>query len=680
MSTRDLTVEAMRRLLDVASALAETIEVKEICDTIAQQGVEVMGAAGGGVMLASPNEGALRTVSVVGFSDAEELRGRMYPCDGSTPAAEAVRTGNPVWVASGAEWIASFGTLSTPERIAQYEARAALPLIARGRALGALTFAFAERRDFNDADRAFGLALAAQCAQALDRALLYESERDAHAFAEAQRRRLESIFEAAPARIAVARGEDHVFEFANSEYVRQLDQKEIVGRPARDVFPGAEVQGIIGQADRVYATGETLTAREALYLVDHDGDGVAEERYFNVAMLPVADPDGSISGVMLFSVDVTDHVLARRQVERLAARLEAVLSQAADGIIITDADGTIEFTNQWGRTLLGMTGVGVTVSDHSDVFHIFTPDGLPFATEDLPVARALAHGETVLATPVLIRRAGMPDLILDVAAGPVVSESGETLGAVATFRDVTAHRVLQRQRDEFLAAVSHDLRTPLTTIKGLAQLARRRVGRIETADVTNVAESIERIDSTADKMNELIGRLLDLMRMQANEPLMLSPSSFDLIDLLREAVAAAQVTTSSHTIRLVVEETRLIGTWDGQRLERIIANLLSNAVKYSPNGGEIIVAAARQTCNGRLCAVVTVRDNGIGIPAEALGHVFDRFYRAPNVGTTIPGAGLGLAGVREVVEQHGGGISLQSELGVGTVVEVTLPLDDGSAP
>jgi signal transduction histidine kinase len=253
-------------------------------------------------------------------------------------------------------------------------------------------------------------------------------------------------------------------------------------------------------------------------------------------------------------------------------------------------------------------------------------------------------------------------------------ENGDMVGAVATFRDVTAQRQLQRQRDDFLAAISHDLRTPLTTIKGLAQMAARRASRFEGAEAEKLFDTVSRIDATTGKMNSLIGKLLDLMRLQANEPLILTSTEFDLLALLREVIAEQQVSTSHHSITLETELSQVRGLWDAQRVERVFSNLLSNAIKYSPEGGEIVIRVEMSGTEAEGYIAVTIADPGIGIPEDALPHIFDRFYRANNVGALIPGAGLGLTGVHQIVKEHGGSISVRSRLNEGSQFEVLLPL------
>jgi signal transduction histidine kinase len=133
--------------------------------------------------------------------------------------------------------------------------------------------------------------------------------------------------------------------------------------------------------------------------------------------------------------------------------------------------------------------------------------------------------------------------------------------------------------------------------------------------------------------------------------------------------------TARHTVQVEADSEPLVGDWDAGRLGRALANLLSNATKYSPDGGEVVVGLAREQGAGGAWAVLRVRDRGIGIPAADLPHVFEPFYRAANAVAQAGGAGIGLAGARQIVEQHGGMIDVESRDGEGTTVTVRLPLD-----
>jgi signal transduction histidine kinase len=157
-------------------------------------------------------------------------------------------------------------------------------------------------------------------------------------------------------------------------------------------------------------------------------------------------------------------------------------------------------------------------------------------------------------------------------------------------------------------------------------------------------------------------------------PLELHREKIDLVQLVQRVVADHQQAATSHPIRVRTTLAALHGCWDAARLERVLGNLLSNAVKYSPEGSEIEVDLEREEAEEEPLAVVSVRDQGVGIPAHDLPHVFDRFYRASNVIGRIAGTGIGLAGAMQLVEAHGGTIRVESAPGEGSTFFVRLPL------
>lgn len=234
-----------------------------------------------------------------------------------------------------------------------------------------------------------------------------------------------------------------------------------------------------------------------------------------------------------------------------------------------------------------------------------------------------------------------------------------------------------RSRDEFLSSAAHDLKTPLTTIKGLAQLLRRQRRSAGATEGGMLTEGLATIDVTATHMSELLDELADLTRTQMGQPLSLRRRPTDLVELVRQVVSAQQQTTERHHLHLEVHAAELTGEWDAGRLARLLNNLLDNAIKYSPDGGDVTVTVTRQDAPDGTWAVLQVRDAGIGIPASELERVFERFQRASNVVGRIAGAGVGLASARQVVEQHGGTITVQSSEGAGSTFTVRLPVGTG---
>ncbi len=242
---------------------------------------------------------------------------------------------------------------------------------------------------------------------------------------------------------------------------------------------------------------------------------------------------------------------------------------------------------------------------------------------------------------------------------------------------VVASREYEYRRAEFLATVSHDLKNPLTAITGMSELLLRRAQSQEEIDREYLTRGLETIAKTADRMNKQITELLDSSHMQMGRSLDLDIQEADLVAMLSRLVTEYAQTTDRHTIRLETSSCSVLCACDALRVERSLANLLSNALKYSPEGGEVKLSLAVTEEPGGPAAnwaTISIRDQGIGIPEADLPHVFEQFFRGSNVAGRITGSGIGLAGARQIIEQHGGSIAIASTQGAGTTVTVRLPL------
>jgi signal transduction histidine kinase len=224
-------------------------------------------------------------------------------------------------------------------------------------------------------------------------------------------------------------------------------------------------------------------------------------------------------------------------------------------------------------------------------------------------------------------------------------------------------------KDEFMSTVSHDLKSPLTFIKGMANLRRRRA--VPTPQTESLIEALEQIEAGAGRMAQQLDELVDASRLEAGRPLALRRDPVDLVELVRKAVRQHQQTTDRHLLYVACQLDELVGQWDELRLGRVLDNLLDNAVKFSPRGGTIEVRVDREPGQ----AVLSVADRGEGIPAVDLPLIFERFRRGGNVQDRIPGTGIGLAGVRGIVELHQGTIAVESEVGAGTTFTIRLPVE-----
>jgi signal transduction histidine kinase len=205
------------------------------------------------------------------------------------------------------------------------------------------------------------------------------------------------------------------------------------------------------------------------------------------------------------------------------------------------------------------------------------------------------------------------------------------------------------------------------------QLLQRQAARHPT--LPNYLAGLASIEGVATRMRRLIDQLLDSARLQAGQPLPLLFGDVDLAVLVGRLVDQSRSTTEQHAFVVeAAEGDRVVGRWAADRLEQVLANLLSNAVTYSPAGGAITITLRREADAAGASAVLTVQDEGLGIPAADLPHVFERFHRGSNVVGRIAGMGIGLAGARAIVEQHGGTLQVTSQEGVGSRFTVWLPL------
>jgi signal transduction histidine kinase len=251
-----------------------------------------------------------------------------------------------------------------------------------------------------------------------------------------------------------------------------------------------------------------------------------------------------------------------------------------------------------------------------------------------------------------------------VEGGLVMARDGTKLRLVGVVRDATAERESELARDTMLAAISHDLRTPLTVVAGNAQLLRRRNG-----DDPLLAERVRRIEEAVTQALAQTTELVDVAQAQAGRPIVLSLEPYDLAQLVWERITAHQAASSHCTIVANTPNAPLELPLDRLRLSRVLDNLIGNAVKYSPDGGQVSVCLERVGQE----AVLSVRDHGIGIPAPDLPYVFEPFRRGSNVADKL-GTGLGLAGAKQAIAAHGGEVAVRSTEGQGSTFVVRLPL------
>jgi two-component system, sensor histidine kinase and response regulator len=245
----------------------------------------------------------------------------------------------------------------------------------------------------------------------------------------------------------------------------------------------------------------------------------------------------------------------------------------------------------------------------------------------------------------------------------------ETLNAARERAAREAAESALRAREEMASVLSHDLLTPLTVIKAQSDLLNRRLGRGEGLDVERIRNGLQVVNDAANRAVGMIEELLDTARLDAGQELQLRRQPTDLAALAQRVIDAQHAATPDYKVHFTAQEPTTVDV-DATRIGRVLQNLLSNAVKYSQPGSEIRLQVIGEDAGA---ARIIVQDQGMGVPAADLPLLFRRFHRGSNVAGKIPGTGLGLAGSRAIVEQHGGTIAVESVEGRGSTFTVRLP-------
>jgi PAS domain S-box-containing protein len=482
------------------------------------------------------------------------------------------------------------------------------------------------------------------------------------------------LFMQAPFAISVLQGAEHQFLIANPHFERMVGRRDLAGKGTAEVFPEVGADSAVRRMlDLVRTSGEPFTASE--FPVRLDIDGHVDDRYFQFTCSPVREGDAVVA-IQAVAVDVTAQVRSRRQAEEMAERLEenerrfrATFENAAVGIAHVSPSGQWLRFNERMRSILGYPREELARLRFQDVTH---PDDLE---RDVSLAEAVLRGEieSYQLEKRYIRKDGgvvWANLTVSLVRG----ENGVPLFFVSVVEDIAERKVAEaalreadRQKDEFLAMLSHELRNPLAVVRSATELLET----VETSDLM-----IPRIQTVllrqTSHMARLLDDLLDLARI-ASGKLVIEPAMLDLREVVREVLSDLEPMLRQRA-RLAVElpPTAMWVDGDRVRLAQVVHNLVSNALKYTPPQGA--VGLRLHTARGG--AVITVTDTGIGLDPELRPHLFKPFRQGPqDIARSAGGLGLGLAVSKTIVELHRGTIEARSAgRDRGSEFEVWLPL------
>jgi PAS domain S-box-containing protein len=488
---------------------------------------------------------------------------------------------------------------------------------------------------------------------------------------EADRRRWRELLEQTPAAIAVLRGPKHTFEWVNPDYERLAGRPaaSLIGKTLRDAIPEVEAQAYLNLLNGAYQTGEPVIGRESLARLDR-GDGTLKDWYLNFVYLPTRNAEGEIEGIFVHVTDVTDMVVARKQVEESERQFRTLAETIPHLAWMADETGHIFWYNRrWydytGATLQELEGWGWQ--------KIHDPKMLPDVLAEW--RRSIASGEPFEMIFPLKRADGEFRAFLT-RVEPVKDMQGRVVRWFGTNTDITDQRKIQeelrrmnRELEEFAYVASHDLQEPLRMVNIYTQLILRNPGRPK--------EELEQysvfVQEGVKRMETLIHDLLTFSRSVHTEDLPVGAA--DLNTALAEAssVLKARIQDAGGKVRSSALPTV---RGDTAQMAHVFQNVLSNALKYRKKDvpPEIVVSARQDGDQW----IISIQDNGIGFESRYAERIFGLFKRLHK--EEYPGTGLGLAICRRIVERYGGRIWAEGQLGEGATFYFSLPRVAGHDP
>lgn len=451
--------------------------------------------------------------------------------------------------------------------------------------------------------------------------------------------------------------------FVNAAFTRMTgyEPMDVLGRsPNFLAGDDAEQAGIRSLLDALESAGEATVKLRA-----YRRDG--ERFHAQISVSPMRDGSGRVTHFIGIMIDETARVQAERAVAERSARLDAIFGLSPDGFALFDSADRLVFVNPALEALTGRQWLsgedGITLHTFDALLRVLCDAQQPYPTVAEQEASGQQRARLYLVNPV--HRVVEREVRRSTHHGDAGSDG--TRETILYLRDITRETEVDRMKSEFLSTAAHELRTPLASIFGFTELMLRRKYPDERQK-----EMLGTMHRQAALLVKLINELLDLARIEARQGKDFRLARQDLSALVEAGAQAVMPPERFEPVRLSLLPGLAVMA-DPDKLQQALTNLLSNAYKYSPQGGQVSLSTARRERDGHAVAVIEVRDQGMGMTPEQLKRAFERFYRADPSGN-IPGTGLGLCLVKEIIELHGGQIELESTPGQGTCARLLLPL------
>ena len=468
--------------------------------------------------------------------------------------------------------------------------------------------------------------------------------------------RFKYVFEKAPVAIGLLRGKDFVVESANKKILEVWGKSEsIVGLTLADALPEIKEQPFLGLLQNVYKTGTPFYANEIRAMLMHDGE--MKEIFFNVVYQPIADTSGQTADILVVAADVTEQVNARKTVERSEAYFKMLAELVPSKISNALPTGEVTFFNKKWLEFAGMNFEDMRDFGYHQMMH---PDEVEKFQKGL--AEAVSNGKPYLSEMRFKNKDGKYIWHLNIAS-PIFNEDGEMTMWVGSTTDIQTLKEEEQRKNDFIGMVSHELKTPITSVNIYLQLLLRKAEQAEDESLKKIyVQSLKQIK----QMTDMINGFLDVSRLESGK-LHIEKKAFLLSELIEEVREDHQLQFPKHHIYFSeVPQIKLDA--DRLKIAQVLNNLVGNAVKYSESGTNVFVSFERTDETVR----VMVKDEGMGIKPENLAKLFERYYRVEQE-SKITGFGIGLYLSAEIIEAHGGRIWADSEYRTGSTFYFELP-------
>lgn len=400
------------------------------------------------------------------------------------------------------------------------------------------------------------------------------------------------------------------------------------------------------------------TSYENEYRIIRPSDG--QERWIYAKMDIERTAEGKPARLTGVHIDITNRKLTEEALRESEERLRVTLESAVDYAFMTfDIDGYFTGWSKGAQMMFGYEDAEV-IGKWTEL--IFTPEDKAAGMPAHELAQAALEGRA-MDERWHLRKDGSRFYVSGVMA-PML-HNAQIIGFVKVARDMTRQRLLEQQKDTFIGVASHELKTPVTSIKTYGQIVEQSLRA--NGDEHN-AILVEKLNNQIRRLNNLISELLDTTLIEEGK-LVYRKEPFVLNDLIMRHVEEMQHVAGGRRLLVQLNEPSLVEA-DKERINQVLTNLLSNAIKYSPDNTDIVINSIASDNE----IEVSIADKGIGIPKDAIGKLFERFYRVSGkTMNTYPGMGLGLYISAEIVKSHGGKIIVESKEGEGSVFKFTLP-------